>query len=711
MTWNTRIPKFRRFVLQNFPFIEQDFDALTDYELICKVVEYLNNVIDSQNAVITELGDFETEVGNEINEFETSVTAEINTFETTITGEFNRLEGLFNELQSYVNNYFDNLDVQEEINNKLDDMVEDGTLQEIITQYINAGALWMFDNVAAMKLATNFVNGSFVKTLGFYNKNDFGGAIYKIRTKTDDEVANEINLIAVHDTTLIAELVPTAEMNVKQFGLKGDSTTDETSIISSMFSYCNSNNVRKVIFTEGTYLISDTVDLYSNTIIEGMGKGVSTIFLTPTTATENNVYLFNFQNKNNLIIKNITLKGGKNIDDYNITSTQLYFGLRVNNSSNIIVENCEIKQFYATAISLRDSSDITISSSTFISNGWNDIGMTHTISRVNIINNNFSDISYHAINAEDGEMSEKVQDILISGNKMNTNNTTTQPVAIQFSYSALSGSGHRYININITNNDIYNTWVGCIVKFVKNLIISNNSFQHVGRCINNTSTNMTDPISNFIIDNNIMNCNHTLSTTNTTYCLGLEKITKSRISNNTMENSSSNIASVVNATYCEIKNNQIIGGSNDGLIVGGNNVVIEGNIVKTITRYGINLNNCSNVILRNNNVEDITSYGIWITAGSYYKIEGNYIVNVGGSGIRFGTGSTGNKFAQINNNFIGDFQATPTTIYLTTANVDVDYVVIENTYFLSTGITLKGSQHWGSNVTARNNDGFGTLPA
>ena len=45
------------------------------------------------------------------------------------------LQNLFTELQNYVNNYFDNLDVQEEINNKLDEMVEDGTFETIIIKY------------------------------------------------------------------------------------------------------------------------------------------------------------------------------------------------------------------------------------------------------------------------------------------------------------------------------------------------------------------------------------------------------------------------------------------------------------------------------------------------------------------------------------------------------------------------------------------------
>ena len=46
------------------------------------------------------------------------------------------LQNLFVELQTYVNNYFDNLDVQEEINNKLDVMAQDGTLEKIINQEI-----------------------------------------------------------------------------------------------------------------------------------------------------------------------------------------------------------------------------------------------------------------------------------------------------------------------------------------------------------------------------------------------------------------------------------------------------------------------------------------------------------------------------------------------------------------------------------------------
>ena len=113
-----RLSPFKRCVLQNFPFIEADFDALTNYGLLCKVVDYLNKVIDSQNEV-------------------QGVTEEIVT--------------AFNNLYDYVKNYFDNLDVQDEINNKLDQMVEDGTLQDILQEVLGIYDSYNFHTVMATK--------------------------------------------------------------------------------------------------------------------------------------------------------------------------------------------------------------------------------------------------------------------------------------------------------------------------------------------------------------------------------------------------------------------------------------------------------------------------------------------------------------------------------------------------------------------------------
>ena len=47
------------------------------------------------------------------------------------------LQRYYIELQNYVNNYFDNLDVQQEINNKLDEMAGDGSLTNLIKAYVD----------------------------------------------------------------------------------------------------------------------------------------------------------------------------------------------------------------------------------------------------------------------------------------------------------------------------------------------------------------------------------------------------------------------------------------------------------------------------------------------------------------------------------------------------------------------------------------------
>ena len=219
---DTKIPLFRRWVLQNFPFIEQDFDALTDYQLICKVVEYLNKCIETVN---------------------------------TSTEQIEVLTNAFNQLKDYVDHYFDNIDVQEEINNKLDAMVEDGTLQEIIASYIQSQVAWTFDTVADMKNSNNLINGSYAQTLGFHNVNDGGGALYKI---TNSGTANEMDVIAVGD--LYAHLTDYQVITPEQFGAYGDGTHDDAPNIRCALSYINSKNGGTLLLNTKTYLINSVAN-------------------------------------------------------------------------------------------------------------------------------------------------------------------------------------------------------------------------------------------------------------------------------------------------------------------------------------------------------------------------------------------------------------------------------------------------------------------
>lgn len=92
------------------------------------------------------------------------------------------LQDAFVTLKNYVDHYFDNLDVQEEVNTKLDAMVEDGTLAEIINQEIfselNNEIGTANDNITAIntKIGTmtdlNTVNkDTLVKSINSANEN------------------------------------------------------------------------------------------------------------------------------------------------------------------------------------------------------------------------------------------------------------------------------------------------------------------------------------------------------------------------------------------------------------------------------------------------------------------------------------------------------------------------------------------------------------
>ena len=118
------------------------------------------------------------------------------------------------ELQNFVDNYFNNLDVQQEINNKLDQMAESGQLTDIIAQYLGVAGVLAYDTKNDMKNATNLTNGSICKTLGDDVYNDGKGNFYKIRTITSDDVVDNINIVALQkNNTLIAEKIPNYYIN------------------------------------------------------------------------------------------------------------------------------------------------------------------------------------------------------------------------------------------------------------------------------------------------------------------------------------------------------------------------------------------------------------------------------------------------------------------------------------------------------------------
>ena len=295
------IPPFRRFVIQNFPFIEADFDALTSYQLWSKVVEYLNKVIKSQNELTAEMQQY----------------------------------------IDYINHYFDNLDVQEEIDNKLDEMAEDGTLEEIMASYLNTKAVFAFDSVTAMKEATNLINGSYAETYGYTTKGDGGSAKYKVRTITNEDVVDEMTLIALADETLVAELVmQNSTIYTKQFGIIGDGETDETVKLKKFFSV----DTDKYVLNSGNILVDEDIDITSNSIIE-FCEGCK---LTRKTTDDNMYFMLNLVKVHDVVIKNASLVGDR--DTHTGASGEWGYGIHIASSQNITVRNANIEKTWGDGI-------------------------------------------------------------------------------------------------------------------------------------------------------------------------------------------------------------------------------------------------------------------------------------------------------------------------------------------------------------------------
>ena len=242
-------------------------------------------------------------------------------------------------LSNFVEHYFDNLDVQEEINNKLDQMAEDGTLQEIITEYIQANVAWTFDTVADMKLATNLISGSYAQTLGFYSINDGGGAVYYI---TDTGTANEMDCIAVG--SLYANLVHLPNyINVKTVGCKsGVSSFDNSTIINTM-----ALQRTTLFFPYGEYYIANPIVLTANhitlkgenertRIIKNTGNGFDLTIETSkgTTYNFNNIDTNIYVGKNSSAASTVSLVKIENI------SLQCYDSTNTGSSYAIFMLGC-----------------------------------------------------------------------------------------------------------------------------------------------------------------------------------------------------------------------------------------------------------------------------------------------------------------------------------------------------------------------------------
>lgn len=584
---NTKIPKFRRCVLQNFPFIEADFDALTDYQLLCKVVEYLNKVIDQTNST--------SESMNQLNE-------------------------AFVELKNYVDHYFDNLDVQEEINNKLDDMAEQGQLADIVAAYIQLKGILAYDTVADMKIAENLVNGSFAETYGFYAKGDKGSSKYKIRTITNDDVVDESTIISLYDDTLIAELIPEDSMNVLQFGVQDDTASiDYTSQIQTAIKY----GIKELVFNSGTYTIDDGLEV--TCCISGDDGNQTTISFptadwTKTDLTDSIFYIFD---QKNIEIKNIKFLGTfDNTNPGSTSGTQEHaHAIALKNAQNIEIHDCEAQDIkgdfvYVGGGRTGEAHEGLSKNVNIYNNVVNNIKRCCTAyincEKVRVANNNiYKPFTYVAtFDIEPNDSAQTTEDITIEGNTIDTNGICFQ----------VYNGGSNNVNpksLFITDNYVkncshfFNSSIpsGVTDPYIDNGVISNNY------CANPTNTVNVFGFKNLVFSNN-----------NIANSVSVQMSNNVNIENNNIKgvilNNSSNV--IVNGNILTYKGYSLTG--NCVAIVSGENYYITNNIMKEV-RAGVRIQlsgNLKKATIKHNNI--ITSkYGVYCYADSTHTYENVFV--------------------------------------------------------------------------------------
>ena len=484
---------------------------------------------------------------------------------------------LLAELESYVKNYFANLDVQQEINNKLDEMAQDGSLQKIIEEYLNLGVIFHYDNISQMKNAINLKDGSYAQTAGFYNLNDNGGATYHIRNKNSEEIENGITTFAITGTNLIAELIKNETINIAILGAKPEENFDNTSIIDFA---CQ--NFKNIIFNSGTYLINNTINLNNNNHLKGNYN--DTILYMPNSSDD---YLFRAHNIKNIIIEDLTVK---NTTSNTSTAVPTYRLGYFTNVENITFNHCYFTELYSQGLVFKSSKNLTFTNVHFYRAGNSMIALLTEVENVLVDNCIFDTATATSSNPY----------LFMTG----SDDYTTQ---VEFMCK----------NVTVQNSKFMNNprWEGIESHGCSNFIVLNNYIENCYDAIHcywdDRNENVIDKTrENIIVKNNVIK--------NTSV------VPKQAMILGGSQNS------FVDGIIVE---NNCVEGTGQGIyVLYGNNVSVCNNIIKGIDKYGIRISYCCHGTCDNNLIESFKNDDIlgifiaysWLISCKFNKLSGKF---------------------------------------------------------------------------------------
>ena len=256
------------------------------------------------------------------------------TIETT-----NEMQEAFEALHDYVENYFENLDVQDEVDHKIDEMAESGELAEIIAQFLGLHSVYGFDKIADMAASAYLSEGSICKVLGKTNPMTGDGSYYRVRQLINTDEPDGVNLVLLTETlNLVAEIIPDYNANVLDNKIDGVEATLNGRIdgVSAQLLSKLSNAYQDPAYMHAFGVLNAKID--GNTYTMG---GMSTTFNSDRSMK--NIYVITYcDSASNNRLYNITCGGTANPSLWSYTYIDISYanaGGQLHGSSSCAVGN------------------------------------------------------------------------------------------------------------------------------------------------------------------------------------------------------------------------------------------------------------------------------------------------------------------------------------------------------------------------------------